>query len=95
MMNYKYKRNRNNAEFTNFEIRRKGVVYKKILFNDKCYAIIKYITKDGDSYKANIIKYKVKIWTGRRYKSLCLCNNPRQAMNYIKDHSNDKWCLYA
>lgn len=96
MLSYKYKWNKKHTKFTKFEENRKGMVYKEILLNGNDYIIIKYFSKDIDRYKANTVKYKVKMWVSTgHYKSLCLCNNPRQAMNYIKEHSNNISYLYA
>ena len=81
--NYKYKWNKKYTKLTKFERNRKGVVYKEILSNKNNYIIIKYISKDVDSYKTNSVKYKVKIFSDGRYQALKLCNNPRQAMNVI------------
>ncbi len=95
LINYKYKWNKKHAKFTKFEKNRKGIVYKEILSNNNDYIIIKYISKDIDSYKANTVKYKVKIWLSGHYKALYLCNNPRQAINYIKKHSKYIGVCYA
>lgn len=95
MLSYKYKWNKKHTKITKFEKSRNGVVYKEILSNDDDYIIMKYTSKDADSYTANTIKYKVKIWLSGHYKSLYLCNNPRQAINYIKKHNSYKGCIYA
>ena len=55
-----------------------GIVFKEILCNDFDYIIVKYST-------LNTIKYQVKIWMSGHYIPLYLCNNPRQAINFIKN----------
>lgn len=92
---YKYKWNRKHSKLTKFEKNREGVVYKEVLSDKNDYIIIKYIAKDAYGCKTNTVKYKVKIWSGGRYQALKSWNNPREAINYIKEYNNYVGCVYA
>lgn len=95
LTNYKYKWNKKHTQLTKFEKSVKGVVYKEIFSDKNDYIIIKCNNAGVDSCKANEIKYKVKIWSGGHYNTLTLCNNPRQALNYIKKHNRYVGNRYA
>lgn len=95
LINYKYKWNKKHEKLTKFEKSVKGVVYKEIFSDKNDYIIIKYNNKGVDSCKSNEIKYKVKIWSGGQYKALKSCNNPRQALNYIKKYNRYVGNVYA
>ena len=95
LRNYRYKWDRGHKCLNEFEINRNGSVYKKILSNSKCYTIIKYTSKNGDKFKSNTLIYKVRIWERGCYRELGLFKIPRQAINFINEHSKDIMFLFA
>lgn len=88
VLNYKYKWNKKHTKISELEKNMQGIVFKEILCNDFDYIIVKYST-------LNTIKYQVKIWMSGYYIPLNLCNNPRQAINFIKRHVKYVGVTYA
>lgn len=79
VLDYKLKWNYYNSKLTQLDIKYKSKIYKEVLINEIRFIIIKYIKNNNE------IKYRCKIWTGKRWCSFAIENNPRKALNRIKE----------